>query len=333
MGHRANLVLVEGAGYQLFYSHWCAIRLTTDLFWGPEHAVKFVRMQRPVDRETGWQDDVFAEGGAVVDLNRKHLLFFGGEDVLSDVPLRRAYLELLARTWPGWTVEWACEGIADLAAYVGRPRESVLNSREYDASSGRLQPPRDEHKRHTRLVGSARLPDGTVRLYPLLGDITYYLACGEKLVDAVGPTTGLPRLSLQDWTSSFPGGGFHLDLARRQLGFWKASEAPGIVQRLTSRWPDWDLRWHGDLFESQLEQTDGLLQFPQPDRSGLLDRCRSMLLMEWATSPVDMIKQQIEEGRSQGHMVIANPAALRDDRLTLGAAERAAIFDRARSAL
>ena len=49
MGQRANLILVEGRKYQLFYSHWCANTLPRDLFWGPGHAAAFIRIQHAVD--------------------------------------------------------------------------------------------------------------------------------------------------------------------------------------------------------------------------------------------------------------------------------------------
>lgn len=66
MGQRANLIIVEYGKYELFYSHWAANTLTRDLFWSPEFATAFVQMQRQVD-ESGWLDDVWAEGGAVID--------------------------------------------------------------------------------------------------------------------------------------------------------------------------------------------------------------------------------------------------------------------------
>src|SRR5262249_14127948 len=98
VGQRANPVLVEGGEDQLFYSHWCANTLPRDLFRGPGHAVAFIRMQRAVD-DSGWLDEVWAEGGAVIDLDRRYFLLYGGEDVLYDVPLRRIYLRLLAQVW------------------------------------------------------------------------------------------------------------------------------------------------------------------------------------------------------------------------------------------
>jgi hypothetical protein len=77
VGHRANLLLVEGSEYRLFYSHWCANTLQRDLFWGPTHAAAFIGIQREVD-DSGWLDDVWAEGGALLDLDRHHFLLFGG---------------------------------------------------------------------------------------------------------------------------------------------------------------------------------------------------------------------------------------------------------------
>jgi hypothetical protein len=50
-----------------YYSHWCATSLPKDLFWGPAHALNYVRMQKRVGNETGWLDEVWTEGGAVTD--------------------------------------------------------------------------------------------------------------------------------------------------------------------------------------------------------------------------------------------------------------------------
>src|SRR5688500_17014614 len=102
MGQRANLAIVTPQGYDLFYSHWCANTLPHDLFWGASHALEFVRKQRKVDRENGWLDTVWAEGGTVIDPQSEMLLLFGGEDVLYDVPLRDVFLQLLQASWSGW---------------------------------------------------------------------------------------------------------------------------------------------------------------------------------------------------------------------------------------
>ena len=45
MGHRANLVIVTENGYELYYDHWLANTLPFQVFWGPEHALKLIRLQ------------------------------------------------------------------------------------------------------------------------------------------------------------------------------------------------------------------------------------------------------------------------------------------------
>jgi len=330
VGQRANLILVEECKYQLFYSHWCANTLPRDLFWGPEHAAAFIRIQRSVD-DSGWLDDVWAEGGALLDLDRKHFLLYGGEAILYEVPLRRIYLELLAKVWNGWTVRWAYEGIADLADYVQLPRERVLTKGDQESTVCTLTPP--DQQDWTDLVASVRFDDGAVRLFPLAGDVASYLSAGPKLTDNLHTVDGLPRLFLDEWTTEFPGGGFHLDLSVKRLDFWVARDAPDIGNRVARAWREWETHWHHDQYERQLERTGGNLRFPILDRQALLGRCRNLLLWERTTSPVDTIKWLVERDREQGKDVQVNPWALRDDRLEFSRTERIAILDKAVSLL
>ena len=77
MGSRCNLIIVGPAehrrDYELFYAHWRAGSLDSDLFWGPERALAFIRSQRTVDEGGRWLDSVWAEGGVVAALQGEHL--------------------------------------------------------------------------------------------------------------------------------------------------------------------------------------------------------------------------------------------------------------------
>jgi hypothetical protein len=126
MGQRANLIVIDQRRTDVFYTHWRANTLTRDLFWGPVYATAFCRAQRRVTAED-LLDDVWAEGGAILDHDRRALLLFGGEDISYDVPTRRLYLRLLSHAWSGWEVRWAYEGVCDLADCLSVPRERVLN--------------------------------------------------------------------------------------------------------------------------------------------------------------------------------------------------------------
>jgi hypothetical protein len=330
VGQRANLILVEGSGYQLFYSHWCANTLPCDLFWGPKHAIAFVRAQRLVDK-SGWLDDIWAEGGALIDLNLKKLLLYGGEEFLYDVPLRRTYLPLLAHVWNGWGVRWAHQGIVDLAERVGYPRDRVLTKDHRHSTIASLAPP--EQKDWTDLVASVHFGQGLLRFYPLTGDVASYLSNGPNLIDSFSATGGYPQLYLDEWTTEFPTGGFHLDIQAKRLDYWEARDAPNIGNHVAAAWPGWETVWQEDRYEIQLERAEGQLRFPVPDRQILLDRCRTILLQEACNSPIETLKMLVQHDREQGKEVSVNPWALREDRLELSMENRLAILNEAISPL
>src|SRR5438874_1905161 len=118
MGQRANLVVVRNGAWKLFYDHWCANRLDTELFWGPGLATQFIEQRAALEDRNDWLDEVWAEGAAIVDHDHQTLLWYGGEDILYDIPRRRVLLEMMQSQWPAWMIRWAAGGIAEIGAYV-----------------------------------------------------------------------------------------------------------------------------------------------------------------------------------------------------------------------
>lgn len=325
MGQRANLVIVGPRGYELYYSHWCANTLPQDLFWGPEHGERFVRMQRLVNDEEGWLDTVWAEGGAVIDQPRKTLLLYGGEDILFEVPLRRLYLKLLQAVWQGWSIQWAYEGIVDIAEYVGVPRSTVVaqtsSSRDTQLS---LIPPRERD--WLECVGSFQFNDG-LRLYPLAGMPESYVKAGVGLLGACDTVASVASLDLSEWSSSFPKGGFHVDASRKTLDFWIASECPNLLKVAQERWPGWSVTWHKDRFESQVSLTNRTLKMNEPLHSHLAQRVTAILDVE--PKPVDIMEVARLMAEQDGRKIDINeisPFALRDDRLSVPAETRRSIL-------
>ena len=128
------------------------------LAFGPDFAVHYIRSHRPCAKDE-WTDPVWADGGALVDLDERRLLFFGDE-LMTTMPERRAMLGVLALTWPDYSVGWAYGGSDELVAYLdadrrwnlGRPGQALKRARGLD---GLCQ------------VVSVVGVDGTVRLWPL----------------------------------------------------------------------------------------------------------------------------------------------------------------------
>lgn len=325
MGHRANLVLVESTGYQLFFCHWCSKSIPQAAFWGPDQALSFVLQQKPVSRENGWLDDVWSEGGLLIDPTRKVMLLYGGEDLLYVIPLRRLYLELLRENWSGWNIRWAHEGIFDLADYVGLPRSTVFAAREYDDRVETFNPPNKPE--YTHIVGSLRLEDNSLRLYPLSGDLEWYLSRGPQLVEIARANPGLDSLPLHEWMTEFPQGGFHLDPVKKQVAFWTAHDQE-IIERIRPFWDGWEFLWLKDRYEYQLEQAGARLTFPLSTVNERMSDIENILLAEY-TSGLKSLLELVKQKEEAGHQVEINPSALRDDPLVLEFSVKKQIFDRA----
>ncbi|MCA9098170.1 MAG: hypothetical protein KDA36_07285, partial [Planctomycetaceae bacterium] len=306
MGHRANLIIIENHEWSLYYSHWCANTITSDLFWGPQHAVNFTRKQSEVD-ESGWLDDIWAEGAAVIDCDHRVLLLYGGEDILYDVPLRRIYLEMLRRVWSEWDIRWACEGIAEIADYVEYHRSKVLSTDEdMHTSVDSLSPP--EQRDWTDIVGSFRDAGNRLRLFPLPGDVESYLFAGPNLEVLCDRSISMENIPLDEWLGdSFPSGGFHVDLTAMRVDYWTAKDVPNIPRKISEIWRGWNVMWHRDEFESQLDATAGRIRFPNRTRKMLEQRLREILLRDCERSPVKTILEITDKLRKEGKDVQINP--------------------------
>ncbi len=115
MGHRANYVLRRGGCTQLFYSHWGALSLAQDIFWGPDETTRFIRSLRPADELL---DDASCEGAAVVDWDARRLIWFEGDRLVQGPIQRRLYARLLEQTWSDWEIDYAADGILGIATYL-----------------------------------------------------------------------------------------------------------------------------------------------------------------------------------------------------------------------
>jgi hypothetical protein len=315
VGHRANLVIVDGNGWRLHYSHWAANGIYRWLAAGPDAAVAFVVAQQQVDSDSGWLDDVWAEGGLVIDTVARRLLWYGN-DMISDLPERRAYFRLLAATWTGWRVDWAYDGIGDLAAYVGVDRMSVraIDMAELTA------PPRaaDELDQLVLSEGAERTTDraGPYELVTIRtadGDRAWVLDhdrgghlawLGPTLTDQV-PGPGFDRLRL----SGLPSAGVHIDLPTREVGIWTAETCPGLLPAVGARWPAWTVTFWGESYEHQLAAAGHAVTMPVCDERSALDRLADALLSRPRTNPLVSFTEIVEREQAAGKQIEVNPAA------------------------
>lgn len=258
MGQRANFVIRQGGKDHVYYDHRCANRIENDLFWGPEDAIPFASQ---CDRAEDLLDDIWREGAAVIDLDKRHLLFFGGESYLYEVDYRRVHLNLMARHWHGWTIATAFEGIADIADFVGRPRSDYLVRKFHGHFSINTAFPQDN-----TVVLSERKSSGQLEIRRVEGEADS-LSSGKKGLFFAQCADPFEEL---DWSGYPPTGGVHVNHLTKHLYFWWACDTPDIVRRTKDAWPGWKMTWLQDRYEDHIALCDGAWRISGRDEQDLM---------------------------------------------------------------
>jgi hypothetical protein len=250
MGNRANFVIVKDQDWQLYYSHWAGCRILDGLIGGPALALRYAQSLRRCAKDQ-WVDPMWADGGAVVDLDRRRVLFFGDELML-EMAERRALMSVLAAVWPDYAICWSYDGTLELAGYVGADL-----------------PPHTWHKRpelrlardRNSLCHLVSVVDATgqVRMWPLWWHLSKAWH-GPALMDKL-PGRGVRSLTL----GKIPEGGLHIDVSRKTLGAWQTADTMGIFQALPQLWTGWQTECWEDRFEEQVIRCDGALRIPELD--------------------------------------------------------------------
>ena len=324
MGQRANYVVVEEDGWKLYYSHWAGSTADRDLFWGPEHTLEFVRDQDPT---SSWLDEVWCEGGALIDTVGKALLWFGGEDIRGDVARHRLTLALMRRIWSGWSVHWAFEGLGAIADYLGVPRDQVRSSPR--------DPPSQELE-HLRVDGDwsstvvSLVSAGRLSLHRIASGAHELFEFPPELPAALASRGGRAALQISLQGGDLIGGGAHIDMSARRIDLWEVDYHQDL-QLDAARWPGWQVEHHGDRFESQIERTGGALQVEPPSQAAALDDLGKRLLTTSHFDPRKLLARMQEE--HDGQEIQVNPHFLSYAPLELDEEERAKIFARAAAGL
>ena len=249
MGNRANLVIVENGDWTLHYAHWAGCRMLDVLAFGPEHAVQYIRAHeaRP---DLGWTDPDWADGGAIVDLDRRRVLFFG-EELAASMPERRAMFDVLNLMWPEYSIGWAYGGTDELVDYLGADRD-----RDWDLGRPGMKLERVGHSSGLCHLVSVRNAEGELRMWQLKWG---YSAAwqGPAMLNTL-PYKGVKQLR----RTMIPESGVHVDVEKRTVGVWTTWEARGLFDLMPERWPGWHTECWQDRYEEQVRRCDRALRVP-----------------------------------------------------------------------
>ncbi|MEV0486855.1 hypothetical protein AB0I69_40445 [Streptomyces sp. NPDC050508] len=295
MGARAQYVVVEDGAWQRYYSHWAAGRVVDDLLPGPAAATRCFRANREIDE---WLDDVWCEGAALVDHDRRILLWFAFADSWADHMAARA---VLARIWPGWDVRFAHDGMGDLTHHLGLGRDLTRPPGWFEI----FEPAgfADTECTEPSTVVSLRLPDGSVRAWGSDWEPIEHLAAGPGLIDRIvaSPATPVP--------TDMPSGGVHFDPRARTVSLWAVETVAGIHDWPLPRWHNWSLDFRGDDHTRQAKLLPADFPFPQPPLTAALRRLGDGLSTPLPDNGPLLARAMAAPG-PEGTAPVVNPAAL-----------------------
>jgi hypothetical protein len=271
----ADLWIRSEVGTERTRATWQTTRLLHALLAGPASALAFVRRQEPAPLDLPPQDEAFVRAGALIDLTRRELRWFGGSDAMHDLPLRAEAVRAVQHAWPGWSTDWAHGGALSLADRCG---VDLSDATALDPPSPLdLTPPAPTDWRACPLT--VQHPNGTLVVAPLACDapaLTLLRADLRSLDEAAR------QLGARTWdqpTHTSLCGGLHLDLATRTAYVWQAAPLWRAEPRLTALPGPWTVRWWGHEPRAHLQLAHRALRPHDPPNpaAGLLARVRADL--------------------------------------------------------
>lgn len=244
MGDRANVIVVrENGTHELYRTGW-AVGIDLDLLEGPTPVLAML----PGLRQDGWWlNDTMAQGGILLDLGRKVLLFFAWEGPSTELRHRAAVFELIRAAWPGWEVRWLYGGSAELREYVGLD-PGYVRCRDAAPSVAPLLAPHDEDLAGPD-PGGVVITVSTGRCHVASDAFDHPVSEGAALLDRLADAPGHGGCHLH------VNSGIHIDPERRHLGWWSLYSSPQAY-RVPELWPGWTVEFWQDDWERHVRASD-----------------------------------------------------------------------------
>ncbi|WP_285552735.1 hypothetical protein [Actinoplanes regularis] len=274
MGSRVHYVVVrEGQVRNSIFGGGAGLGLDYHFAVGPELVLSWLdereKAADPLSDRPEWLGDSLCEGGVLLDVDKRLMLVFSEMPWLDSAEWayawRLAMLDGWSRTWPGWRIEWAYDGLADLARYVGADPEPLHD----------LDPPEDPP---TEVGDAGYLVTVDDRSWALPGYADAPWEHGPRLLELLDrrePTTALGHVPL---------GGLHLDAARRHARLWTIRPLCGARERWARLWPGWELSFHADRYPAGL---------PVPDPREALAELAERVDEYWAPGQAEEIRRRL----------------------------------------
>lgn len=312
MGQRNNYILIDKEGNnRIAYAHWDAPVLGRKLFYGPEELERYILSHLEASEEIGLLDDVFAEGGIILDFSQ-HKVAFWGEEYLDESPFMIPYFcQMLSQTlWKGWQVEWLFYGQLAMAESVGQDSDyiTVIEAEHKPKTLAELQTSlaeADENPYEYTLVIRRKLQQYHCYVLPFyIEDIMPSKDGLLALLDTLN-STELSKALKQERLRNF----IYIDTLNREVNvFWGRAMHSVIKSKFSDFWEGWQVilqnngwQWLRTHFDLPSENKDEIVS----------------ILLEMISDTTDnanpgraIIQRLVEQFRNAGHNVQVNDNSL-----------------------
>lgn len=270
MSEPASFVIIRDGEKRYYYDRWAHSFLYRNLIWGPEELDHWLRQEAADDE---WDDDIC--GGVVVDFDQRLLVWDGDDDDLRVPRVAKVLHQLLETSWPGYRIEYAARGVADLARAAGETDSAGGMSREnvatisdeffndrphtirealgiYDDDADEMDDVDadedddfDEDEEDDYLDDDASRAwvtlineQGAVR-HRQLSELSQDIFSGSK--EAIRSLLSMDAAEVP--AEKMVREGIWFDFGKRQIGFWGSHTSKLSLPHLQRGWTNWDVSW------------------------------------------------------------------------------------------
>ncbi|MEM8675146.1 MAG: hypothetical protein AAGF83_14925 [Cyanobacteria bacterium P01_G01_bin.67] len=259
MGCRGSFVIRENGINTYLYDRHFGAGIMPDIFYGVDSTLDMFSRAR--EDET-ILDEAWGEGGVIVDLDAKVMIFWGGDVLFDNVPLIPHLISFMETfTWQGWDVRHAQWGMLSMGKYLDLPEFSPSvtyqkpskESREYhlgwwiesDRSSAEFN---DEEA----TVISYKTSDGDILNYTTSVESESTLTLGEDLLQILKERKTTPLAHQRDVYDCL-----YIDEQNKTIHvFWGYPSSFDPLSYQLRYWSDWQVKWIDEGYVGHLKLID-----------------------------------------------------------------------------
>lgn len=258
MGCRGSFVIRENGINTYLYDRSFGAGIMPDIFYGVDSTLSMFGRGR--EDET-ILDEVWGEGGVIVDLDAKVMMFWGSDVLFDNVPLIPHLISFMETfTWKGWDVRHAQWGMLSMGKYLDLPEFSPSVTYQKPSEEWRkyhldwwMKADEDGAKyNEEQTVISYKKSTGNILNYTTSVESGSTLALGKDLFQILKDRKTVPLLHQRDVYDCL-----YIDEQNKTIHvFWGYPSSFDSLGYQLRYWSDWQVKWIDEGYVGHLKLID-----------------------------------------------------------------------------